>query len=133
MMKLGVRAGLAVTMCRSFSSARSAMYCTKLSIWLFLPGSGLTLGEFAMIPSGQLGAKHVIDVARNGLEFHVGNREGAHIAAGAGERHPRRWSILPFLIEHHGQVVGRILAGPIDKRRMIAARMIICIKHSVGI
>ena len=54
----------------------------------------------------RIGTEHVVDVAGDVLEFDVGDRECADVAAGTGEGHPGRRGGLAALIEHLRQPVG---------------------------
>jgi hypothetical protein len=62
----------------------------------------LGLGRIALRLLGfrRTGAEHRRDVEPDILEFDIGHREGTDIAAGAGERDPRRGVGLAALVDH---------------------------------
>jgi len=55
----------------------------------------------------RIGAEHVVDVAADVFEFDIGDPEGADIAAGTRERHPRRRRVLAVLRKHLRRSVSR--------------------------
>jgi hypothetical protein len=66
--------------------------------------NALEIGDRLVVIAGRfhslrrIGTKHVIDVAADILEFDIGGRKGAVIAAGACERDPWGRGILAALI-----------------------------------
>jgi len=78
-------------------------------------GDRLIVVVYIFLVLRRICAKHVVDIVGRVLELHVGDREGADVAAGTSKRHPRSRGVLALLIEHFRQPV-RQQIGPVRKR-----------------
>src|SRR5262249_10891982 len=99
---IGQQVGLAVVGRRAQRAAGGAVHRQADEIGEGQGGVGFKLGVFR-----RAGAEHLRDVEVVVLEDDVGGGDGAEVAAGAGEGHPRRGGVVPVGGEHVEGGVGR--------------------------